>query len=794
MNKKQFKAEYIHRMLTLYGVSPDEVTSYEQYETLASLVRDYIGQWWVNTKRRYDKSQKQVYYFSIEFLPGRFLDANLRSIGVRERWAQALAELGINYEELVRQEQDAGLGNGGLGRLAACFLDSMAALGLPGHGCGIHYTYGLFQQTIVNGEQVEKPDTWSKDLNIWEYRRPDKSVTVNFGPPLGTVLAVPHDVPIIGFGNKTVNTLRLWSAEVRDDLEVNLSAMTPDSYHKRMGHKNWVEALSEMLYPDDRYEEFRLLRMVQEYFLASAGVQSIVRHHKSKHGSVLNLAEKVAIHINDTHPALAIPELMRILIDEEGLDWDAAWQITTSIVSYTNHTILPEALEKWPIDKFQILLPRIYEIVHEINERFCKELWNRYPGEWDRIAAMAVTGYGYVRMANLAVMGSHSVNGVAKLHSEILQKDLFNLFYQLNPGKFNNKTNGISHRRWLMQANPELAALIDDTVGSNWRYQPDELSRLSAFAADRVFQEKLAAVKQVRKQVLAQYIAGKYGINVDVNSIFDIHVKRIHAYKRQLLNALHIMDLYNRLKDNPKLDIVPRTFIFAGKAAQGYFLAKKIIKLITTLQVLINNDPVINNKIKVVFLENYGVSLAEMIIPAADISEQISTAGKEASGTSNMKFIMNGAIIVGTLDGANIEIREAVGDNNILIFGLKAEEIIQRRQNGTSNPLNVYNRDIRVSQCVNQLIDGTLSPVKDEFRLIYDYLLYGSGEFFELQDFSSYLEVQGRADLLFRDRQRRLNMAIANIAGSGLFSSDRTVSEYAADIWNIKAPANDKSK
>lgn len=792
MNKKQFKAAFIKRALALFGFGLDEVTPYGQYEALASLVRDYIGQWWVDTKRRYDKGEKQVYYFSIEFLPGRFLDANLQNIGVKDSWSQALAELGINYEELARQEQDAGLGNGGLGRLAACFLDSMASLGLPGHGCGIHYTCGLFKQEIINGEQVEKPDTWSKDLNIWEYRRPDKAVTVNFGPPLGTVLAVPHDIPIIGFRNKTVNTLRLWSAEVREDLEVNLSAMTPDDYQKRLKHEDWVEALSEMLYPDDRYEEFRILRMLQEYFLASAGVQSIVRHVKSKQGGVANLPEKVAIHINDTHPALAIPELMRVLIDEEGLDWDTAWRMTTSTVSYTNHTVLPEALEKWPIDKFRTLLPRIYEIINEINERFCRELWQRYPGEWDRIAAMAIIAYGYVHMANLAIVGSHSVNGVAKLHTEILQKDLFKLFYQLNADKFNNKTNGINHRRWLLQANPELAGLIDAAIGPNWHNHPEELTRLKAFAADQEFQEKLAAIKLLRKQALAKYILDTYNISVDVNSIFDIHVKRIHAYKRQLLNALRIMDLYNQLKNNPELDILPRTFIFAGKAAQGYFLAKKIIKLINALAVLINNDPVINGKIKMVFIENYGVSLAEMIIPAADISEQISTAGKEASGTSNMKFMMNGAIIVGTLDGANIEIQETVGEDNILIFGLKAGEVVERLQSGKSNPADVYHSEMRVSRCINQLIDGTLFPNKDEFRPLYDYLL-GTGEFFELQDFAAYLDVQAQADLLFRDQARRWSMAIANIAGSGVFSSDRTVSEYASDIWKIRAPGKRKA-
>ena len=788
LTKEECKAALQKRILALAGTSLDEASAADKYAALASLIRDYIGQRWVDTTRYYDdQKQKQVYYFSIEFLPGRLLDTNLRNLGLREVWCEALAELGIDYTELANAERDAGLGNGGLGRLAACFLDSLASLGLPGHGCGIRYTYGLFEQSIIDGVQVEKPDTWLSDLDIWEYRKAGKAVTVEFGPPLGTVKAVPYDIPVIGFDNRTVNTLRLWSAELRDGLNVNYSSLTPGDIRKLLEYKNWVEAISQILYPDDRYEEGRHLRLVQEYFLVSAGLKSIIRHIKRKQGSNLSyLANQIAIHINDTHPALAIPELMRILMDEEGMGWDEAWDITTHTISYTNHTVLPEALEKWPVDQLRSLLPRIYEIIHEINERFCAELWKRYPGEWDRIAAMAVIADGFVKMAHLAVAGSHSVNGAAELHSRILQDDLLHLFYQHTPQKFNNKTNGITHRRWLLSANPGLAGLITDTIGPTWLQRPNELERLLPFAASTAFQQKLAAVKQDRKETLAKFIFDNYHITLDTHSLFDVQVKRIHAYKRQLLNALRIMELYQRLKDDPGLDILPRTFIFAGKAAPGYYLAKKIIQLIVTLAKQINNDPAIQDKLKIVFLENYNVSLAELIIPAADISEQISTAGKEASGTSNMKFMMNSAITIGTLDGANVEIHEAVGDENIVIFGLTAEEATACYQTGQCDPMIIYNQDERVRNCVNQLIDGSLPVIGDEFKPLYEYLLHPNGAFLELQDFAAYLDAQAKIDRLFRNEHARWQMAIKNIAHSGRFSSDRTVKEYADAIWHIR--------
>lgn len=787
-NTAEFKTFFINRLMTLCGKDLEEASAYDKYAAVASLVRDMIGQRWVDTTRRYDtKGEKQVYYFSAEFLLGRLLDSNLRNLGVRDTWAGALKELGIDYNEIVGQEHDAGLGNGGLGRLAAGFLDSMASTGIPGHGCGIRYTYGLFEQSIVNGEQVEQPDVWLKDLNIWEYRKAEKAVNIHFSEPLGIVKAVPYDIPVIGYGNDTVNTLRLWSAELRDGMAVNYSSLGPDDYRRLLEYKNWVEAISQILYPDDRYEEGRLLRLVQEYFMVSAGVQSIVRHMKRKHGTVIDLDKLAAIHINDTHPALVIPELMRILMDDEGLGWDEAWRITTGTVSYTNHTVMPEALEKWPTDKFGGLLPRIYEIVREINERFCRRLWEKYPGDWDRIAAMAPLSYGQVHMAHLAVVGSYSVNGVSKLHSEILQKDLLKLFHEHTPDKFNNKTNGVTHRRWLLGANPELAALITETISPEWVHNPVELSRLLPFAEDSIFQQRLADVRQERKQALARFIGDKYGISLDTESIFDVQVKRIHTYKRQLMNALRIMDLYNRLKDNPELDVLPRTFIFAGKAAPGYYLAKKVIKLINTLAALINNDSAVNGKLKVVFIENYNVSLAELIIPAADISEQISTAGKEASGTGNMKFMMNGAIAVGTLDGANIEIRDAVGGDNIVTFGLTAEEVANCQANGRGNPLALYNSDERIRRCVNQLVDGSLSAIADEFKPLFDYLLYGSGEFCELADFALYIEAQDKVDGLFHDEKARWRKATVNIACSGRFASDNTVREYAREIWHVSS-------
>ncbi|MBP2651605.1 MAG: maltodextrin phosphorylase [Firmicutes bacterium] len=784
--KEYFKQAFIARLESMHGKTVEEASAYDKYTALGSLLRDRIGKTWVETNRQYDQSkEKQVYYFSIEFLLGRLLDTNLENSGVKAIWVKGLEELGVNYDELIDQEHDAGLGNGGLGRLAACFLDSFSALKMPGHGCGIRYKYGLFTQKIVDGDQIEYADNWLKNGNIWEFKKIDKAVKVQFGDSLGTILAVPYDIPIIGFDNEVVNTLRLWSAEALDS-EFDYNTFNQGNYAKAVEYKYSVEAISEILYPDDSHYEGRLLRLKQQYFFVSAGLKSIIRYLKKNHPTIRVLPEKVAIHINDTHPALAVPELMRILIDEEGLEWEEAWEITVKTISYTNHTIMPEALEKWPVDIFRSLLPRIYDIIHEINERFCQALWQHYPGEWSYIAAMAIIADNYIRMANLAVVGSHSVNGVAELHTAILKKDIMRPFYQLMPEKFNNKTNGITHRRWLLHANPELAALISKTIGSGWVKNATELNKLIAHVKDADFRAELAAVKLQKKKALAKFITDKYGETIDEKSIFDIQVKRIHAYKRQLLNALGIMDLYNRLKENPALDIVPRTFIFAGKAAPGYLLAKKVVKLISILANVINNDPVINNKLKVIFIENYGVSLAELIIPAADVSEQISTASKEASGTGNMKFMMNGAVTLGTLDGANVEIQKAVGANNIVIFGLSADEVIQKYTDENYNSRAYYSNNSHIQKLVDQLIDGTLPGTSQDLQPLYNHLVYGNGEFFELVDLQSYIEAQTKIDNLFRHDDIWWEIVVNNIAHSGIFSSDNTINEYANEIWHIR--------
>ena len=799
-DKKAFKAAYIEKLQTMHGKTLAEASALDQYSALAGLFRDAIGRRWMETNRQYESKQaKQVYYFSIEFLLGRLLGANLVNAGVRDEWGAWLAEMGVDLAALEQEEADAGLGNGGLGRLAACFLDSMASLQLPGHGCGIRYKYGLFEQKIIDGHQVEHPDNWLKNGSMWEFRKADKAVQVKFGGHVWsepkddqlifhhenaqTVLAVPYDVPVVGYHNNTVNTLRLWSAEtVQADFD--LLAFNQGNFLKAVEFKYSIESISEILYPDDTHYEGRVLRLKQQYFFVSAGIQSIVRRFKKKGGHIRDLAESVTIHINDTHPALAIPELMRILMDEEGLFWEEAWRITKSTIAYTNHTILPEALEKWSVDIMKTLLPRIYMIIEEINQRFCKNLWNHYPNDWDRIRSMAIIADHYVHMAHLAVTGSYSVNGVAKIHSEILKKDVMRNFYHFYPYKFNNKTNGITHRRWLLKANPRLARMITDYISPSWMYHPQYLSALQQFADDKEFLAQLDAVKGANKADFASWIQGRYGVGVDPQSIFDIQVKRIHAYKRQLMNALHVLELYGRLRDNPALDMVPRTFIFAGKAAPGYYMAKRFIKLITTLADAINNDPRVQDKMKVLFLENYSVSLAEMILPAADVSEQISTASKEASGTGNMKFMMNGAVTIGTLDGANIEIREEVGDDNIAIFGMTADQVMDLYAKGTYKPWDLYQQDERIRQLLDNLVNGFLPVPKEEFRSIFDSLV-NHDEFFVLKDFAAYADAQTRIDQMYRDKVRWNRMCLANIAHSGKFSSDRTISEYAVGIWKV---------
>lgn len=801
-DKESFKKAFIEKLQTMQGKSMEEAVPLDYYRALGGVVRDYISRKWVNTNTQYrQKGVKQVYYFSMEFLLGRQLGSNLLNLDVLEQCREALSELGIDLASLEELEPDAGLGNGGLGRLAACFLDSLASRELPGHGCGIRYKYGHFEQKVVNGYQVELPDNWLREGNIWEIRRLDRAQVVKFGGTVRVekvngrevyihenfdpVLAVPYDTPVIGYKNNTVNTLRLFNAETGIK-EFNFPSYTHDDYQKAVSYKYETEAISEILYPDDSNHEGRVLRLKQQYFLVSAGIQSIISGHKNRYGSLKDLGDKIAIHVNDTHPVLAIPELMRILIDEEGMGWDEAWQITTDTISYTNHTILAEALEKWPIDIFKSLLPRIFMIVNEINERFCRVLWKLYPGDWDRIAGMAIIADGFVKMAHLAIVGSYSVNGVAKIHTEILKKQEMKNFYQVFPHKFNNKTNGITHRRWLLKANPGLAGLVSEAIGDSWIKHPADLIEVRKFSHDPSFQDELAGIKLQNKKALAKLIHQEIGEKVEAATIFDVQIKRLHGYKRQLLNILHIMHLYNRLLEDPELDIYPRTFIFGAKAAPAYHQAKLTIKLINTVAELVNKDRRTKGKIKIIFLPNYRVSLAEKIITAADVSQQISTASKEASGTGNMKLMMNGAITVGTLDGANIEIRDEVGDENIITFGLAENQVLNYYHFGGYSSWQVYHQDGRVKQVLDQLVNDFLPASQGEFRNLFVGLLHNNDEFFVLKDFAAYVEAQLRVDREYRDQRRWLKMSGVNIAHSGRFSSDRTIAEYGSGIWQLK--------
>jgi glycogen phosphorylase len=792
-NKEEFKKAFVQKLERMTGRSFQETSLRDRYNALGNMVREYICTDWIATNEKHlSANKRQVYYLSIEFLLGRLLGNNLLNLGIRDVVEEGLNELGIHLQEIEEREADAGLGNGGLGRLAACFLDSLATLNLPGHGCGIRYKHGLFDQKIVDGYQIELPEQWLRHGNVWEVRKADQAVEVSFWGKVETALengrlvfrhvnaekitAVPYDMPIVGFNTKAVNTLRLWNAEP-----------APYPMNKDvLQYKRETEAVSEFLYPDDTHDDGKILRLKQQYFLVSASIQSIIRSYRKTNGNLEDFHKRVAIHINDTHPVLVIPELMRILIDEEQMSWEEAWHITTNTVSYTNHTTLSEALEKWPIHIFQPLLPRIYMIVEEINERFCHELWERYPGDWKRIEEMAIIAHGLVKMAHLAIVGSYSVNGVAKIHTEILKKREMKLFHEFYPNKFNNKTNGINHRRWLLKANPQLSGLISETIGDHWIEDPTQLIQIKNHANDPAFQEKLHHVKKLRKEILAKRIVEQTGIAVDINSIFDIQVKRLHAYKRQLLNVLHIMYLYNRLKEDRNFSIYPRTFIFGAKASPGYYYAKKIIKLINSVADKINNDRSIREQLKVIFLENYRVSLAEEIIPAADVSEQISTASKEASGTGNMKFMMNGAVTIGTMDGANIEIYEAIGKENMFIFGLRAEEVLHYYQNGGYRSTEYYHHDKRLQEVLEQLVNGFFPDVDDEFELIYDSLLVQNDFYFVLRDFASYVQAQEKVGETYQNRQKWGEMCAVNIAHSGYFSSDRTIREYVSDIWKIE--------
>ena len=774
----------------MHGKEYTDATSRERYQALAGVVRDYLGRR-LAVNDSSNEHEKAVWYFSIEFLPGRMLKQYLINLGIYELCREGLAELAVDWDILQDQEEDAGIGNGGLGRLAACYLDSMAALGLTGHGCGLRYRYGLFEQKIVDGYQREYPDNWLKDgYYVWEFRRPDEAVVVRFSDQ-EAIRAVPYDIAVTGYKNNTVNTLRLWSAEPSADRQVCASGS--DGCQDAIDHKKSLESLTDVLYPDDSTPAGKELRLKQQYLLVSAGLQSIVRRHVNTK-PLDELPRYIAVHINDTHPALAVPELMRILLDEYHMNWEDAWDITTATISYTNHTVLPEALEKWPVAIFKAVLPRMYQLVSEINERFCRELWHRYPGDWERIAHMAIISHGQVNMAHLAIVGSYSVNGVAELHTDILKTQVMKNFYHYTPGKFNNKTNGVTHRRWLLAANSGLSRLLDETVSPEWVEHPSMLNHLDQFTGDSSFLDQLDKIKLDNKRRLAAFVKQKYDWHLDPNSIFDVHVKRIHAYKRQSLNALHIMDLYNRLRQNPDLDVPARTYIFGGKAASAYYKAKKTIKLINTLAAVINHDKTIRDKLKVLFLENYNVSLAELIIPAADVSEQIPTAGFEASGTANMKFMMNGAVTLGTMDGANIEIAGLVGAENIMTFGLTADEVVGYYKRGGYNPWDVYHSDNRVATVMEQLVNGFLPVPPDEFRSHYDAFLHHGDYYFVLKDFASYAAAQQATGEAYGDRRRWLSMAARNIARSGYFSSDRTFSEYAREIWQVAGEQDEQQQ
>lgn len=801
-DKETFKQVFRETLIGKLGKPLEEASNADIYNILGNMIRENAGKNWADTNQKYKTDKdKQVYYFSMEFLIGRLLGNNLLNMGVLEVVREGLSELGFCLLDIEEEEADAGLGNGGLGRLAACFLDSLASLQYPGHGCGIRYRYGLFEQKIVDGYQVELPDYWLQNPNVWEVRREDKQVEVRFWGHVETnavdghltfehkdyeaVRAIPYDVPVIGADRRHVNTLRNWSAESITQPAQTIGSLAGTDYHKFLEYKRSIESISEFLYPDDSQYEGKLLRLKQQYFLCSAGLQSILRTFGKLGLSYDTLPDKVALHINDTHPTLLIPELMRILMDEHGMEWEQAWSITNRMVSYTNHTILSEALEKWPIQMVKELLPRIFLIIEEINARFCGELMSKYPGDQDRISQMAIIHDDQVRMAHLAIVASHSVNGVAALHTEILQKREMRLFNEMYPHRFNNKTNGITHRRWLQHANPELTGLINDSIGTRWIHHPQEMIGLIKYCEDSSFQEQVAGIKRRNKQKLAKYISSKHGELVDPDSIFDVQVKRLHAYKRQLLNVLNIIHMYNQIKDNPSMDMVPRTFIFGAKAAPSYHLAKRIIKLINTVADVVNKDPDVKGKIRIFFLENYSVSLAEKIIPAADVSEQISTASKEASGTGNMKFMMNGALTIGTMDGANVEMHEMLGDNNMFLFGLRAEQVLDYYQYGGYHARDIYNSDSRVKEVLDQLVTGPFCSHTQEFLPIFQSLLENNDEFFVLKDFASYVETHVEIDRAYRNQKEWLKKSIINVGHSGKFSSDNTISRYAAEIWNI---------
>ena len=807
MNKDELKKVIALNVKSLYRKTIDEATPAMVYQAVALAVKDMIIDRWIATHKEYDKQDaKIVYYMSMEFLTGRFLGNNIISLCEQKEIEEALSELGFDLNSIEDQERDPALGNGGLGRLAACFLDSLASLGYPAYGCGIRYRYGMFKQQIRDGYQIEVPDEWLKDGYPFEIRRGEYATEVKFGGYVETewdgkrnhfvqkgyqsVMAVPYDIPIVGYGNNVVNSLRIWDAQPVNTF--NLSEFDKGDYQKAVEQENLAKTIVEVLYPNDNHYSGKELRLKQQYFFISASVQRAIKKYKEKHDDIHKFYEKASFQLNDTHPTVAVAELMRILLDEENLEWDEAWEITTKTCAYTNHTIMAEALEKWPIELFSRLLPRVYQIVEEINRRFVAQIQQRYPGDNEKIRRMAIIYDGQVRMAYLAIVGSFSVNGVAKLHTEILEKQELRDFYEMMPEKFNNKTNGITQRRFLLHGNPLLADWVTDKIGNEWITDLSNIKKLSVYVDDEKCQQEFMNIKYQNKIRLAKYIKEHNGIDVDPRSIFDVQVKRLHEYKRQLMNILHVMYLYNQLKDNPNMDIVPRTFIFGAKAAAGYKRAKLTIKLINNVANVINNDKSIGGKLKVVFIEDYRVSNAELIFSAADVSEQISTASKEASGTGNMKFMLNGALTIGTMDGANVEMAEEVGKDNMFIFGASADEIINLENKGGYNPMDIFNNDQDIRRVLMQLINGYYSPQDPElFRDIYNSLLNTQSSdradtYFILKDFRSYAEAHRKIDQAYRDEKWWAKTAMLNTASAGKFSSDRTIEEYVRDIWHLK--------
>ena len=804
ISKEEFKKSIIENVKNQYRRTIDEATPQQIFQAVSYAIKDVIIDDWIATQKQFDETgAKKVYYLSMEFLMGRALGNNIINLGAKKAVKEALEELGFDLNAIEDQEPDPALGNGGLGRLAACFLDSLATLGYPAYGCGIRYHYGMFKQKIQDGYQVEVPDEWLKNGYPFELRRPEYATEVKFGGYVKTewdgernhfvqegyqsVLAVPYDMPISGYGTNNIARLRLWKAQ--SPIALDMKLFSSGEYLKALEKHALAETISMVLYPEDNHREGQSLRLKQQYFLVSATLQDICAKHKAKYGTLENFAHKHVLHINDTHPTLVIPELMRILMDENDMSWEQAWNITSQSVAYTNHTVMPEALECWPVSLVQELMPRVMQIIYEINERFCKELWNYFPNDFQKISKLAIVADDTVRMAHLAITGSFSINGVSALHSEILKERVFTDFYKIYSSKFCNVTNGIAHRRWLCEANPELAELIESKIGTGYRTHPSELQVLNNYADDKELLDKLGEIKRHNKQRLADYIKAHNGIEVNMDSIFDVQVKRLHEYKRQMLNILHIISLYHKLKDNPDMDFVPRTFIFGSKAAPGYAVAKKTIQLINSISKMIDNDPAVRDKLKVVFLEDYKVSLAEIIMPAAEVSEQISIAGKEASGTGNMKFMMNGALTIGTMDGANVEICEAVGKENIFIFGMETPEAEALAASGSYEPMVIYQNDPVIRRVLDQMIHGFGDGV--DYTDIANLLLHGGNggpadRYMSLKDFASYAEAQERVSQTYRDQDQWNRMALINIANSGRFAADRSIAEYAQNIWRVK--------